>query len=95
LFYRRVFAACKVRFLIPAFRRGLLLQYCLHSAHRPLAELVEKLDVHANQITDGTKQLLSNASDIFDKSAQQAETSAQTIEQFYARPGQLTVENDF
>lgn len=32
-----------------------------------IAELVKKFDVHANQITDWKKQLLSNASDLFGK----------------------------
>ena len=34
-----------------------------------MAELVKKFDVHANQITDWTKQLLRNASDVFGKGA--------------------------
>jgi len=45
-----------------------------------ITELVKKFDVHANQITDWKKQLLSNASDIFGKGTQKAEASAQTIE---------------
>jgi len=60
-----------------------------------LAELVKKFDVHANQITDWKKQLLSNASDVFGKGAQKAEQSAETIEQLHAKIGQLTMENDF
>jgi transposase-like protein len=30
-----------------------------------MAELVKKFDVHANQVTDWKKQLLSGASDVF------------------------------
>ena len=41
-----------------------------------MAQWVEKFDVHANQITDWKKQLLSNASDVFGKGAQKAEASA-------------------
>lgn len=32
-----------------------------------MAELVKKYDVHANQITEWKKQLLSSASDVFGK----------------------------
>lgn len=60
-----------------------------------MAELVKKFDVHANQITDWKKQLLNSASDVFGKGAQQAEASAETIEQLHAKIGQLTMENDF
>ena len=55
-----------------------------------MAELVKKFDVHANQITDWKKQLLSNASDVFGKGAQKAEASAETIEQLHSKIGQLT-----
>ncbi len=57
---------------------------------RTMAELVKKFDVHANQITDWNKQLLSNASDVFGKGAQQAEESAETIAQLHAKIRQLT-----
>ena len=60
-----------------------------------MAELVKKFDVHANQITDWKKQLLSNASDVFGKGAQKADESAQAIGQLHAKIGQLTMENDF
>ena len=60
-----------------------------------MAELVKKFDVHANQITDWKKQLLSNASDVFGKGAQKTKESAETIEQLHAKIGQLTMENDF
>ena len=60
-----------------------------------MAELVKKFDVHANQISDWKKQLLSNASDVFGKGAQKAEGSAETIEQLHAKIGQLTMENSF
>jgi transposase-like protein len=60
-----------------------------------MAELVKKFDVHANQITDWKKQLLSNASDVFGKGAQKGEESAETIDQLHAKIGQLTMENDF
>jgi transposase len=60
-----------------------------------MAELVKKYDVHANQITDWKKQLLSGASDVFGKGAQKAEDSEQTIQELHTKIGQLTMENDF
>ena len=60
-----------------------------------MAEWVNKFDVHANQITDWKKQLLSNAADVFGKNAQKAEQSEETIEQLRAKIGELTMEKDF
>jgi transposase len=60
-----------------------------------MAELVKKYDVHANQITEWKKQLLSGASDVFGKSAQKAEDNEQTVQELHAKIGQLTMENDF
>jgi len=60
-----------------------------------MAELVKKFDVHANQVTDWKKQLLSGASDVFGKGAQKAEESELTVQELHAKIGQLTMENDF
>jgi transposase-like protein len=60
-----------------------------------MAELVKKFDVHANQVTDWKKQLLSGASDVFGKGAQKAEGSELTVQELHAKIGQLTMENDF
>jgi transposase-like protein len=60
-----------------------------------MAEMVKKYDVHANQITEWKKQLLSGAQDVFGTGATQSEESAQTIQTLHAKIGQLTVENDF
>lgn len=60
-----------------------------------MAELVKKYDVHASQITEWKKQLLSGASDVFGKGAQKAEDSENTIQELHAKIGELTMENDF
>ena len=60
-----------------------------------MVELVEKFDVHANQITDWKKQLLSGAPDVFGKGVRKAEDSEQTVHALQAKVGQLTMENDF
>ena len=60
-----------------------------------MAELVKKFDVHANQITDWKKQLLSGAPDVFGKGARKAEDSEHAVQALQAKIGQLTMENDF
>ena len=60
-----------------------------------MAEMVKKFDVHANQITEWKKQLLSGASDVFGKGAQKTEDNEKAIRELHAKIGQLTMENDF
>ena len=60
-----------------------------------MAELVKKYDVHASQVTEWKKQLLSGASDVFGKGAQKAEDSEKTIQELHTKIGELTMENDF
>ncbi len=60
-----------------------------------MSELVKKFDVHANQITEWKKQLLSGAPDVFGKGTQKAEDAEQTVSELHAKIGQLTMENDF
>jgi len=60
-----------------------------------MAEMVKKFDVHANQITEWKKQLLSGAQDVFGSTAHHSEESEQAIQTLHAKIGQLTVENDF
>ncbi len=60
-----------------------------------MSELVQKYDVHSNQISDWKKQLLESAADVFGKGAQKAEESEEAVEALHAKIGQLTMENDF
>ena len=60
-----------------------------------MAEMVKKFDVHANQITEWKKQLLTGAPDVFGKGAQKVEDAEETIRALHAKVGQLTMENDF
>lgn len=60
-----------------------------------MSDLVQKYDVHSNQISDWKKQLLESAADVFGKGAQKAEESEETVETLHAKIGQLTMENDF
>lgn len=77
----------------PEFKAKVALAAC--QGDLTMAELVKKFDVHANQITEWKKQLLSSAPDVFGKVAQKTEASEETIEQLHAKIGRLTMENDF
>ena len=77
----------------PEFKAKVALAAC--QGDLTMTELVKKFDVHANQITEWKKQLLSNAPDVFGKAAQKTEASEETIEQLHAKIGRLTMENDF
>jgi transposase len=55
----------------PEFKAKVALAAC--QGDLTMAEMVKKFDVHANQITDWKKQLLSNAPDVFGKGAKKAE----------------------
>ena len=60
-----------------------------------IAEMVKKFDVHANQITDWKKQLLSGATGVFGDTVNKSEEAEEAIQELHAKIGQLTMENDF
>ncbi|MAT64991.1 MAG: IS3 family transposase [Gammaproteobacteria bacterium] len=63
---------------------------------KSLVELAEQFDVHANQITEWKRQLLSQAEEAFlTKAERKAAESGPSVKDLQAKIGQLTMENDF
>jgi transposase-like protein len=60
-----------------------------------MAEIMKKFDVHANQVTDWKKQLLSSAPEVFGRTTTNKEESEEKVQVLHAKIGQLTMENDF
>ena len=60
-----------------------------------MAEMVNKFEVQATQITQWKKQLLSGAPDVFGKGVKVAEDTEKSMQELHAKIGQLSMENDF
>ncbi len=50
-----------------------------------MAEMIKKFDVHANQITEWKKQLLSAAADVFGGGVSRTEEAEETIQELHAK----------
>jgi len=77
----------------PAFKAKVALTAI--AGEMTMAEMTKKFDIHAHQITSWKKQLLAAAPGAFDKGADAAEDTKETIHELQAKIGQLTMENDF
>jgi len=60
-----------------------------------MAELVKKFDVHANQVTEWKKQLLSSAPEVFGSTTNSKEESEEEVQALRAKIGQLTMDTAF
>jgi transposase len=59
-----------------------------------LAELSQRFDVHAGQITQWQKQFLERAAEVFERPAQPSAPPVD-LKALHAKIGELTLENDF
>lgn len=62
---------------------------------RTISELAQQFQVHPNQVQTWKKQLLSSATEIFEKDSGQSGERSNTIKDLHAKIGQLAVEKDF
>ena len=80
----------------PQFKAKIALEAI--QAQKTTSELASQYDIHPTMINNWKRQLLENASELFDngKSAQKSHSDAQShIDELYRQIGQLKVERDF
>ena len=61
---------------------------------KTLAELASQFNLHPTQITNWKKELIGNASSLFERGNKKPQQS-DDVEKLQAKIGQLTMENDF
>ena len=64
-------------------------------SEKTIPELAAEFGVHPTQISNWKKQLLENASEIFDKQKKEKPRDPNLIKNLHAKIGELTLENDF
>ena len=60
-----------------------------------LGDLAEQFDLHPNQISDWKKQLLDNATQVFERGSKAKKDPEAEVKALHAKIGQLTMERDF
>ncbi len=76
----------------PAFKAKMALAAL--QGDETLAQLAERFDVHANQITQWKSQLLERAAEVF-SSGSPPSSEGPSLKELHAKIGQLALENDF
>jgi transposase len=62
---------------------------------KTIAEIAQKHDLHANQVTEWRRQLLERAAEVFGAGGAMPAEPAVDLKALHAKIGQLTLENDF
>ena len=77
----------------PAFKAKVALEAA--KEEKTTAELAQEFGVHSSQIAAWKKQLLSNASELFENRADKKRNKDIEIKDLHAKIGELVLERDF
>jgi transposase-like protein len=75
------------------FKAKVALEAC--KEEQTLAELAQKYEVHANQISAWKQELLEGMSSLFEKGGEVKGEQVAEVKELYAKIGELTMERDF